>query len=53
MTTAPTGDGKPRGRLFLLPDIFFVEGELTSNGYQLTSQRGSVAEESRDQDQSK
>jgi hypothetical protein len=33
-----------------LPDIFFIEGELTSNGYQLTSQRGSIAEERRDKD---
>ena len=38
-------------RLFLLPDTFFVEGELTSNGHQLTSQGGSVAEEGRDKDQ--
>jgi len=37
-------------RLFLLPDTFFVEGELTSNGHQLTSQGGSVAEEGRDKD---
>jgi len=37
--------------LFLLPDTFCVEGELTSNGYQLTSQRGSVSEEGRDKDQ--
>ena len=54
-TTAPRGDGKPGepwSRLFLLPDTFFVEGELTSNGYQLTSQGGSVAEEGRDKDQS-
>ena len=29
-----------------------VEGELTSNGHQLTSQGGSVAEEGRDKDQS-
>jgi hypothetical protein len=28
-----------------------VEGELTSNGHQLTSQGGSVAEEGRDKDQ--
>ena len=43
--------GEPRSRLFLLPDTFFVEGELTSNGHQLTSQRGSVAEEGRGKDQ--
>jgi hypothetical protein len=37
--------------MFLLPDTFLEEDELTSNGYQLTSQRGSVAEEDRDKDQ--
>ena len=29
---------EPRTGLFLLPNAFFVEGELTSDGYQLTSQ---------------
>src|SRR5215469_13321664 len=29
---------KPRAGLSLLADIFFVEGELTSNGYHLTCQ---------------
>lgn len=43
--------GEPRSRLFLLPDTFFVKGELTSNGHQLTSQGGSVAEGGRDKDQ--
>jgi hypothetical protein len=38
-------------RLFLLPDVFFVEGELASNGHQLTSQRGSIAEEGGEKDQ--
>ena len=33
-----------------MPDIFFVEGELASNGHQLTSQRGSIAEEGGDKD---
>jgi len=29
---------EPRARLSLLPDAFFVEGELTSNGNQFTSE---------------
>jgi hypothetical protein len=53
LTTARETESRrePRSRLFLLPDTFFVEGELTSNGHQLTSQGGSIAEESRDKDQ--
>jgi len=29
---------KPRARLSLLADTFFVKGELTAHGYHLTSQ---------------
>jgi hypothetical protein len=43
---------KPRAGLSLLADTFFVKAELTAHGYHLTSQRGSLSEEGRDQDQS-
>ena len=42
---------KARARLSLLANAFFVEGELTSNGYHLTAQSGSLSEEGRDKDQ--